>query len=126
MNDELENLIKELQHNFAKIDLITLPQDNNRRTRLLLLKTQNIKVKIYQEKAHKNPHIHIDYGKQKHFASYEITTRNKIDGNLSSRYDKTITQWIELNQEIILNIWNNLQNGKNTLELVASLNNNEQ
>ena len=121
MNDEFENLAKELQNSFAQIDLLTSSHPNDGKTRLLLMKKQNIKIKIYQEKAHQNPHIHIDYGKQKHFASYEILTFKKIDGKLPSKYDKSIIKWLQSSQDIILSIWKKLQEGKDTFELIASL-----
>jgi len=122
MNYELEKLAKQLQNSFAQIDLFTPSYPNDGKTRLLLTKKQNMKIKIYQEKGHQNPHIHIDYGKEKHFASYKIMTGEKINGQLPSKYDQSITEWLKSYRKTIIKIWRKLQDGKDTLDLVASLN----
>jgi hypothetical protein len=65
----LEKLLHKLQDDFATIDIC---RGNSSHLELLVIKLQNIKIKIYQESHHSTPHIHIDYGKHTHTASYSI------------------------------------------------------
>lgn len=49
---------------------------------IILAKRKDIRIKIYQEKGHHLPHIHIDYEKKLHFASYSMETGKRLVGNL--------------------------------------------
>lgn len=63
----LDEEFYELQKLFAQKDLLA----EKRRSsgggfmEILLVKRQNMKIKIYQEKGHQLPHIHIDYGNKR-------------------------------------------------------------
>lgn len=80
-----------------------------------------MKIKIYQEKGHSLPHIHIDYGRQQHAASYAIGSSERIEGSLSKKYDSDVSSWLERNREKVLEIWNALQAGAPHEPLVAEL-----
>ena len=117
--DELNKELEELQRELATIDLNS--SSNGLLLEALLLKVQNIKIKIYQEKGHKLPHIHIDYGKEAHKASYSISDSERIEGDLDKKYDKAIKSWINKNKEKLLNIWNKIQSGEDFNEYVTQL-----
>jgi len=80
-----------------------------------------MKFKIYQEKGHQLPHIHIDYGRQQHAASYAIETGERIEGNLSKKYDTDVSNWLDQNRDKVLAIWNDLQAGMPHELLLAEL-----
>lgn len=107
----LDEEFYELQRLFAQKDLLT----EKRRSsgggfmEILLVKRQNMKIKIYQEKGHQLPHIHIDYGKQSHAASYAIQSGDRIEGDLPKKYDSDVSSWLGRNRDKILEIWNALQ-----------------
>lgn len=113
-----------LQLSFAQIDLFTQPQSKSRNGMLevLLIKKQDMKIKIYQEKGHHLPHIHIDYGNNNHFASYAIETAKRLDGNLPRKYDKVVVDWLDDNREKVLKGWNELQDGNTIEHIVKELN----
>ena len=115
-----------LQRDLAQIDLLTEPrrQSSSGFIELLLLKLQDIKLKMYQEKGHAMPHLHIDYGKQHHVASFSIELPSRIEGSLHSKYDKSIIKWITANSETLHRIWNETQNGGNPSSLIAQLSGN--
>lgn len=117
--DELKNELEELQRDLATIDLHS--SSKGLLLEALMLKFQNIKIKIYQEKGHKLPHIHIDYGKEIHAASYAISNTERIKGTLDKKYDKSIKKWLEKNKEKLLTIWNKIQAGEEFSEYVAQL-----
>lgn len=119
----LEKEFDELQKLFAQKDLLTEPRRSSGRgfMEILLAKRKNMKIKIYQEKGHHLPHIHIDYGKQQHTASYAIETGERIDGRLSKKYDNDVSNWLERNRNKVLDIWNALQAGTQHEQLLAKL-----
>lgn len=113
----------QLQQQFAYIDLFTKPRIKSASGMLevLLIKKQNMKIKIYQEQSHHMPHIHIDYGNEHHVASYSIDTGERLDGNLPKKYDKYVVDWIETNREKVTKIWNELQFGNSVDSFVTEL-----
>lgn len=119
----LDEEFKELQRLFAQKDLLTSPRGSGRGKfmEILLVKRQKMKIKIYQEKGHCLPHIHIDYGRQQHAASYAIESGERIEGSLSRKYDSDISNWLKRNREKVLKIWNALQDGKAHEPLVVEL-----
>jgi len=119
IKEELESL----QSRLAEIDLLTRPssQPSSGFTELLLVKLQDIKIKIYQERGHALPHVHIDYGKTHHVASFSINPTERIEGSLSKKYDRVIIAWISERREAILAIWSEMQQGNELKALIASL-----
>lgn len=109
MNEEL----KELQDTFAGIDLNEhLIGHKGLLLEVLIKKMLSLKIKMYKEPSYKTPHIHIDYNKQNHVASYSINTGEIIDGDMKSSYDRAISAWIDKNREQLLIVWNSLQQGQ--------------
>jgi Domain of unknown function (DUF4160) len=82
----------ELQRLFAQKDLLTEPRRSpkNDFMEILLVRRKNMSIKIYKEIGHHLPHIHIDYGKQHHVASYAIDSGLRIAGSLSPKYDSDL------------------------------------
>jgi hypothetical protein len=46
-----------------------------------------IKIRMDGNKNHKRPHVHVDYGKRFHAASYSIKPAERIVGELAPKYD---------------------------------------
>jgi hypothetical protein len=118
---EIETLLKKLQSDLSIIDFLTNNRQRNDCIELLVTKLQNIKIKIYQEKGHSTPHIHIDYGKEHHAASYSINDGRRLVGNLSRKYDHGIKNWISNSHESLLVLWETVQKGEQTNEIVAEI-----
>ena len=85
------------------------------------MKMQNIKIKIYQEKGHATPHLHIDYGKENHTASYSILDSQRLVGNLNRKYDKKVQDWVTKNQNLLFSLWNDIQKGIQTDRIIAEI-----
>ncbi len=118
----LSEKLKILQHRLAEIDLHTEPRHSPPGfTEFLLLKLKDIKIKMYQERGHATPHIHIDYGKKNHAASFSVHNPSRINGALPSKYDKSITGWIIENNKMLIDIWGEAQAGGNPAYLIAQL-----
>lgn len=122
MTEKLD--LASLQNDLAMIDMVTRPQRKGAPfgfLEALLLKKEQIKLKMYQEKGHARPHFHVDYGPQNHAASYAIDTAERIEGDLHRKYDKAIGAWVEKNRDTLLKTWGALQSGRPEQEFVAAL-----
>lgn len=120
----LQAEFEELQRMLAQTDLLFEPRSrvrNNDFLEILLIKRKCLKLKIYQEVGHAMPHLHIDYGKEHHTASYTIESGEKIEGNLPKRYDYDVNRWIIQHRERLLEVWASLQMGRDPKLLVAEL-----
>jgi len=74
---------------------------------------------MHQESNHKMPHIHIrspDYA-----ASFSINPAKKLAGNIPAKQGKIVVGWIDENRATLLNLWANLQEGKEVSPFVESL-----
>jgi hypothetical protein len=119
----LESEMKELQRQLAQIDMLSEVREGSGgdRLELLLLKLKDIKIKMYQEQGHPMPHIHIDYGKQHHIASFSIEPPTRLEGTLHHKYDTEITRWVTDHKAKLLEIWNTLKTGGEPIVSIAEL-----
>ena len=122
-SEYMENEVQELQKKLAQIDLIMEPKKSNKNgfLEILLVKLKNIKIKMYQERSHNLPHIHIDYNDKIHVASYAIQSGEKIEGSISKKYDKEISNWILKNQDNLIKIWELLKKGNDPEIVIEKL-----
>lgn len=119
----LEDEFSELQRLLAQKDLITEPRKGSGSgfIELLLAKRKNIKYKMYQERGHSMPHIHIDYGHMSHVASYSVETGERLEGNLPKKYDTDVSSWLSTNKEKLVEIWKSLQDGGEPSAIIGEL-----
>ena len=101
--------LKDLQDQFALIDLMT-KQGKSNMTEILLKKFLPLEFRMEPDH-HGAPHIHINYGKLKHTASYTVHDGERKAGDLPNKYDKIVTSWIEKNQAKLVQIWNEMKAG---------------
>jgi hypothetical protein len=115
--------LQELQRSLATVDLSTEPRPTGRVEifKVLVLRLQHLKVKMYQEMGHKTPHLHVDYGTERHMASYAIEDGARLAGELDSKYDRTIAAWIAERRAQLLDTWNALQQGEDASVLIGEL-----
>jgi hypothetical protein len=104
MNKELEDL----QDKLAFVDLMTKARQQGL---LEVLLKKVLPIEFRMEPDNHAPHIHINYGKEKHKASYRINDGVRVAGDLDNKYDKTVTGWIAKNQTTLQTIWKALKAG---------------
>ena len=86
----------------------------------LIQRLAQLKIKMYQERGHALPHLHVDYGKQHHVASYSLDPPARLEGDLDTKYDRKIVGWIAVHKAQLLKVWNRLQAGDRfEMELAA-------
>ena len=119
----LEEELAELQDSLATIDFqeviasIAARKDDVRYRLIRVL--HPIKIKMDANKNHGRPHVHIDYGKSYHAASYAIDTGERLVGE--SKYDRKISEWIGRHRPKLLEAWNLMQAGKDASPVVCEL-----
>lgn len=90
-------------------------------TLIAVAKSNALKIKMYKED-HYLPHIHIDYlNGNNHVASYSISDGKLISGNLSSKHNKAVVQWIEAHRDTLIELWDLLQNGSSYVDKVSEI-----
>jgi len=116
----LQELVISLQSDLAQVDLITRPsRQSSSFAEFLILKRDNLK--FYQEPSHNLPHIHIDYGKVSHAASYGIDPAVRLAGKLSNKYDRSVLAWVGDNRAALLALWRALQVGDDPAPIALTL-----
>ena len=71
----------------------------------IISKFYGIEIKMYFiQKEHNPPHIHAFYSG--YVSIININTLEEIEGNLPLKALKIVREWIEINKEEILEIWN--------------------
>lgn len=118
---DIQKEARELQRQLAMVDLMSKPSRPGGGNEFLVIKLGDLKIKMYLEKGHGKPHVHVDYGGRNHVASYSIDPTERLVGNLSSKYERTIVGWIETRQAELLELWRVTQRGEDNSALVANL-----
>jgi hypothetical protein len=114
--------LAELQDSLATTDFHAACSTASRSKDLLyvIVKVlQTIKIKIDGNKNHKRPHVHIDYGRCFHAASYAIDTGKRISGK--SKYDHEVCVWIDKNRLKLLQAWELVHAGNDATPIVCEL-----
>ena len=119
----MDEAIGQLQTDLAQIDLLTRQTPRSDVIEFLVIKKQNLKIKMYQEQGHPEPHVHIDYGSQNHAASFSLADGRQICGNLDRKYEKPIASWITKHKASLNQLWLAVQSGNRTEEIVIGIRN---
>lgn len=125
--EAFQALAQDLQRDLAFTEM-TFPRgtgSESRRPALMVLRLRDLKLKMYQEKRHALPHLHVDYGKKHHVASFSIEPTRCVEGYLDRDVYVTVESWIEKNKEGLLVLWRTLQTGGDAHLVVAELFGNE-
>ena len=71
----------------------------------ILSRFYGISIKMYfQQSEHNPPHIHAIYGD--YVGAINIRTGELIEGDLPSTALKLVREWLDINKNEVLNIWN--------------------
>jgi Domain of unknown function (DUF4160) len=82
---------------------------------------KGIRIRMDGSKNHKRPHVHVDYGKEYHTASYAIDNGERIAGELEGKYDGVVSIWIAKCRPQLLRAWKLTQAGQNADEVICEL-----
>jgi hypothetical protein len=82
---------------------------------------QNIRLRIDGNKSHARPHLHVDYGRKYHTATYAIDSGARLAGNLDVKYDGRIQEWIRKHKYKLELAWTTIQTGRDAAQIVEEL-----
>ncbi|MFF7859735.1 DUF4160 domain-containing protein [Pseudomonas monteilii] len=116
----MEKPATDLQRDLAMVDMMSRPASRSGFTELLLLKMQPLKIRMEPDH-HARAHVHIDYGRALHTASFAVDTGERLVGQLPRKYDKEIAGWIEKNRPTLLQAWDEMKSGKDPRVTLADL-----
>ena len=116
----LKNELARLQDSFATVDLLTHRGDPAK-MKLLVKVLLAMRIRMDGNKNQKRPHVHVDYGKRYHTASYTIDNGKRIAGELNGKYDREVRFWITRCRNQLLEAWELTQSGKNADEVICEL-----
>ena len=108
----LEGELKTLKDRLDLIATINRPGRSTGFPELLLKANGTLKLRMDASNNHGRAHLHLDYGKVHHAASYAIDTGDLLAGRAHRQYDKPVREWISTNQESLMKIWRALQSGE--------------
>lgn len=109
---DIDAALHQLHNSLANEEgLIKRSRGSSRWPELLLLHSRGLRLKMDPNKNHGRAHIHLDYGRVLHQASYAVDTGERLAGE-ESRFDRKIMKWIILNREELLKIWSELRNSR--------------
>ena len=117
----LEDELTELQRQQAKVDLLMARRWRPRPDFIEFLVLRNLKIKMYEETGHLAPHIHVDYGREHHVASYSIHEARQLTGTLDTKYDSEVVAWITKHRDRLLDTWATLQAGQDPGPLITQI-----
>lgn len=118
---DLNEALACLQDELATIDFDTRVRPPDDVLELLIKQHQNIRLRMDGNKNHKRPHIHIDYGRHYHVASYAIDDGERLAGDLDRKYHRCVRTWISTHQALLLEAWRSTQAGQQPDEIIAAL-----
>ena len=108
INTHVKNSHADLQRSLAEVDLSTRSSSGNM-MELLILKFCSIAIRMDRHENHARPHLHIDYGRKFHTATYSVDTGERLVGSLARKYDKRISVWIKRNRANLMELWNRMR-----------------
>jgi Domain of unknown function (DUF4160) len=88
---------------------------------IMVKQLREMKLRIEGDLTHARPHLHVDYGRNRHKASYAIDSGDRLAGGLDRKYDKAVRAWIERNRKLLTRAWKAITGGGAHLELVLRL-----
>lgn len=78
---------------------------------LIVYELAPVKIRMDGSKTHMRPHIHIDYARDRHAATYAIDSGEKLAGR-ATREHKRISEWIIANRDLLERIWSTIRAGE--------------
>lgn len=112
--EQLERALEALRRDIARAGFDAMFQQFKKAgvRPYLVMRLGRIKIKMYQEPGHATPHVHIDFGRESHCASYAIDPIRVLAGSLPKAEDKLVRRWVVTHTPTLLSVWMALQKGE--------------
>lgn len=114
----LQRALGILQDQMALIDLIRKPTESSG-LELVLKRHLLLAIRIDGNLTHERAHIHLDYHRTKHMASYAIDTGELLAGD--SSYSSAVQPWIAKHRRNLMRVWKGIRGAGVDPKIVAQL-----
>jgi hypothetical protein len=109
-----------LQDAMAYLDIVLPPASSNLAA-FVVKRRLDICIRMDADRNHQLPHVHVDYGPQRHAASFAIETGERLAGTLDRKYDALVRDWIVATKAPLLSIWHTTRDGGDPRPFLAAL-----
>ena len=118
LDPTLQRALGDLQDQMAELDMMWEPSQGNG-LELLLKKHKLLKIKMDGNRNHERPHLHLDYHRNKHMASYAIDNGDLLAGN--GMYSSVVRPWIAKHHVKLTQVWDGIRGSGADPVIVAAL-----
>ena len=119
----LKKIADEMRRHLLQAERLEATRVGHAVLKHFLVTDGRIRLKMYAEKEHQRPHLHIDYGPTHHVASVALFPPSMLEGDKSipAQLCRAIMQYIDRNTEALADIWRELQSGGDPKSLTVDL-----
>src|SRR4051794_31697333 len=101
----VEPNLAELFNLLRHVDEQRIPAHIRNRPRYIVTRLEEIQIRIDGDTNHARGHVHIQYKKEGHAASYAIDDGSRLAGKLPTYYDRVVRRWIADNKKDLDVLW---------------------
>ena len=94
---EMEKEARKLQDDLAFTDMLMAPSRGGDFVEMAIKKLQRLVVRMEADH-HARAHVHIDYGRERHAASFAVDNGERLVGRMPTKYGRDVQTWIIQNQ----------------------------
>lgn len=113
----LQDALGKLQEQMALIDLLRKPAGKG--MELLLKKHLLLALRMDGSRNHARAHLHVDYHRTKHLASYAIDNGDLLAGD--GMYSSVVRPWIAAHRDDLMRVWSEIRGMGADMAVVAEL-----
>lgn len=118
LDSALQRSLSTLQDQMATLDMMREPGQGDG-MELLLKKHLLLVLKMDGNRNHQRAHLHLDYHRRKHMASYAVDNGELLAGDGS--YSSVVQPWIARHRLDLVRVWNSIRGGGADPVIVARL-----
>jgi len=117
---EMEKEARKLQDDLAFTDMLMAPSRGGDFVEMAIKKLQRLVVRMEADH-HARAHVHIDYGRERHAASFAVDNGERLVGRMPTKYDRDVQTWIIQNQSRLQALWDAMKRGEPHESILAEL-----
>ncbi|MGE8152574.1 DUF4160 domain-containing protein [Pseudomonas vancouverensis] len=117
---EMEKEAKKLQDDLAFTDMLTAPSRGGDYAEMAIKSLKRLTIRMEADH-HARAHVHIDYGREFHAASFAIDSGERLVGRMPAKYDRDVKAWIIQHQEKLQSLWDAMKRGAPHEKILAEL-----
>ncbi|MBX8515468.1 DUF4160 domain-containing protein [Pseudomonas cichorii] len=117
---EMEKEAKKLQDDLAFTDMLMSPSRGGDFVEMAIKKLQRLTIRM-EANHHARAHVHIDYGRERHVASFAVDNGERMAGRMPAKYDRDVKKWIIQHQVKLKSLWDAMKRGEPHELILAEL-----